>query len=53
MSFNSTFGKSKEGMKKYLSEYLGQNEFKDCEDKSISEMKKMLGKENIFLLFNG
>lgn len=46
MSFNSTFGKSKEGMKKYLSEYLGQNEFKDCEDKSISEMKKMLGNQS-------
>jgi hypothetical protein len=45
MSFNSTFGKAKEGMKKYLSEYLGQNEFIEYEDKLISEMKKMLGNQ--------
>lgn len=45
MSFNSTFGKSKEGMKKYLAEYLGQNEFNQYEEKLISEMKKMLGNQ--------
>ena len=42
ISFNSTFGKSKEGMRKCLSEFLGQNEFIEFEDKLISEMKKML-----------
>ena len=45
MSFNSTFGKSKEGMKKYLAEYLGQNEFSQYEEKLISELKKMLGNQ--------
>lgn len=45
MSFNSTFGKSKVGMKKYLAEYLGQNEFNEYEIKLISEMKKMLGNQ--------
>jgi hypothetical protein len=42
MSFNSTFGKSKEGMKKYLAEYLGQNEFNQYEERLISELTKML-----------
>lgn len=47
MSFNSTFGESKERMKKYLTEYLGQNEFKEYEDTLISEMKKLLGNQKI------
>jgi hypothetical protein len=46
MSFNSTFGKSKEAMKKYLAEYLGQNEFKEYEGKLISEMKKMFSNQS-------
>lgn len=45
MAFNSTFGKSKEGMKQYLAEYLGQNEFSQYEEKLISELKKMLGNQ--------
>lgn len=45
MSFNSTFGKSKVGMRKYLTEYLGQNEFNEYEAKLISEMKKILGNQ--------
>jgi hypothetical protein len=45
MSFNSAFGKSKEGMKIYLAEYLGQNEFNQYEGKLISEMKKILGNQ--------
>jgi hypothetical protein len=47
LSFNSTFGKSKEGMKKYLAEYLGQNEFTDYEDKLISEIKKMISNQSL------
>jgi len=46
ISFNSTFGKSKEGMKKYLTEYLGENEFKEHEEKLMSEMKKILGNQS-------
>lgn len=42
MSFNSTFGKSKERMKKYLAEFLGQNEFSQYEERLTSELKKML-----------
>lgn len=42
MAFNSTFGKVKEGMKKYLDEYLGKNEFKEYDEKSIAEMQKLL-----------
>lgn len=45
MSFNSTFGKSKEGMKKYLADYLGQQEFNQYEEKLMSELKKMLGSQ--------
>lgn len=45
MSFNSTFGKSKEGMRVFLVEFLGQNEFKEYEDKLINEMKKLLGNQ--------
>jgi hypothetical protein len=45
MSFNSTFGKSKEGMKKYLADYLGQQEFNQYEEKLMSELKKMLGNQ--------
>lgn len=41
-SFNSTFSKSKEGIKKYLNEYFDQNEFKKYEDELISEIKKYL-----------
>lgn len=46
IAFNSTFGESKGGMKKYLAEYLGQNEFNDYEDKLLSEMKKILGNQS-------
>ena len=46
MSFNSTFGKSKEGMKKYLADYIGQEEVKNYEDKLISEMKKMMSNQS-------
>jgi len=45
MSFNSTFGKSKEGMKKYLAEYLGKKEFNQYEEKLMSELKKILGNQ--------
>jgi hypothetical protein len=45
ISFNSTFGKSKEGMRKYLAEYLGQNELKEYDEKLITEMQKLLGKQ--------
>lgn len=45
MSFNSTFGKSKEGMMKYLADYLGQQEFNQYEEKLMSELKKMLGSQ--------
>jgi hypothetical protein len=49
MTFNSTFGKSKEGMQKYLTEYLGQNEFKDYEDKLITELNKLLANQSFSL----
>lgn len=45
MSFNSNFGKSKNGMKKYLSEYFGQNEFKIYEEKLIGEINNLLGRQ--------
>ena len=45
ISFNSTFGKSKEGMKKYLAEYFGQNEFNKYEIKLISEMEKIISNQ--------
>lgn len=41
MDFNSTFGNSKAGMELYLTDYLGQNEFKEYEVKLIIELKKM------------
>jgi hypothetical protein len=43
--FNSTFGKSKENLKIYLSELLGKNEFKDYEIELIAELKKMVAKQ--------
>ena len=45
MSFNLTFGKSKEGIKKYLAEYLGQNKFNEYEGVLMGEMKKMWGNQ--------
>lgn len=45
MSFNLTFGKSKEGIKKYLAEYLGQNKFNEYEGVLMVEMKKMWGNQ--------
>jgi len=45
MQFNSTFGKSKDGMKKYLVDYLGQVEFKKFEDTLIDEIKKLLSSQ--------
>lgn len=43
MMFNSTFGKSKDGMRKYLVEYLGQNDFNRLlENGLIREIKNML-----------
>jgi hypothetical protein len=45
ISFNSTFGKSKERMNKYFAEYLGQNEFKEYNEKLITEIQKLLGKQ--------
>ena len=47
MSFNSTFGKSKEGMKKYLKEYFGENEFKKYEENLIVEFKKILSNQSL------
>lgn len=38
LSFNSTFGKSKDNLKDYLSEYLGEKEFKDFEVKLVTEL---------------
>lgn len=45
MAFNSTFGKSKEGMKNYLKEYLGQSEFNLFEEKLINEIQKILNNQ--------
>lgn len=45
MSFNSSFGKSKFEIKKYLIEYLGQIEFNNYEDKLMIAMKNMLGNQ--------
>lgn len=45
MSFNSTFGKSKLEIKKYLTEYLGQIEFNKYDDKLQTAMKNMLGNQ--------
>ncbi len=45
MSFNSTFGKSKEGMKKYLAEYFGQNEFQEYDEKLKTEIQNLLSKQ--------
>jgi hypothetical protein len=42
LTFNSTFGKSKQGMKNYLNEYLGQNEFKAYDEKITAEIQKLL-----------
>jgi hypothetical protein len=47
MAFSTNFGKAKEGMKKYLAEYLGQNEFKEFEDEMIIEIKNIF--DNITL----
>jgi hypothetical protein len=44
-SFNSTFGRSREGMKKYLIEYLGQDEFINYEVQLNNELKKMFGSQ--------
>lgn len=45
MEFNSTFGKAKEGMIKYLVEYLGQSDFNEYEEKSTAEMQKSIGNQ--------
>jgi hypothetical protein len=42
-AFNSAFGRSSAGMKKYLTEYLGQNEFSNYEVQLNIELKKMFG----------
>lgn len=47
ISFNSTFGKSKEGLKKYLTEYLGENEFKKYEEELIIEIKRVLHNQSL------
>ena len=44
-SFNSTFGKSKEGMKIYLVDYLGQVGFESFEDTLISQIQELLAKQ--------
>jgi hypothetical protein len=44
-AFNLTFGRSSAGMKKYLTEYLGQNEFSNYEVRLNSELKKMFGSQ--------
>jgi hypothetical protein len=46
MSFNSTFGKAKDGMSKYLNEYFGQDEFKKYENETISEIKEILSNQS-------
>jgi hypothetical protein len=45
--FNSTFGKSKENLRIYLSEFLGENEFKDYEIELIAELKKMVARQMV------
>ncbi len=45
--FNSTFGKSKENLRIYLSEFLGENEFKDYEIELIAELKKMVARQRV------
>lgn len=45
MTFNSTFGRSKEGMKSYLMEILGESEFNSYDDTVMAEMKRLLGSQ--------
>lgn len=45
LAFNTTFGKSNEGMKKYLNEFIGEVEFNKYEGRLNSDMKTAL--ENI------
>lgn len=42
ITFNSTFGNSKEGMKSYLIETLSESEFKSYVEKEMTEIKKLL-----------
>ncbi len=43
MSFNSTFGDSKEGMKNYLIETLTEKKFISYDEQLMTELKKLLG----------
>jgi len=43
MAFNLTFGKAKEGMKKYMIEYLGSTDFKNFDNLMKDELKSSLG----------
>jgi hypothetical protein len=47
IAFNLSFGKTKESMKSYLSEYLGNSRFKEFEDNSLIEIKKAFGNQTL------